>query len=128
MKLATAFICLTAAWAKKDNNDDRFNYRETDDRDFGPENWNRVQCHDPGECLGWPDGWELGIGWELKRNNCEWCPQGGGDDDCGIHRQSPINLERARSTTGHDHECYDYHWMVRTTCHVDSRLTLGLKL
>ena len=92
------------------NNDDQFNYRGTIGRDFGPEDWNQVKCDDVGQCQGWPDGWELGVGWELDHNNCRWCPQEG--SNCGIHRQSPINLERSRSTLGHDPECYDYHWIV----------------
>jgi hypothetical protein len=103
-----SLLCLAMA---ESNNNDRFSYRETVGRDFGPDQWHLVNCDDVGECLGWPDGWELGIGWELTNNNCRWCPDTG--NDCGIHRQSPINLERSRSTTGHDPECYDYHWMVR---------------
>jgi hypothetical protein len=107
--LALFFVCLAAAAA---NNTDRFNYRDTEGRDFGPQEWNRVKCDDERECLGWPDGWELAVGWELRRNECEWCPAEGGNN-CGIHRQSPIDLLRSPSTTGHDTECYDYHWMVR---------------
>ena len=86
--------------------DDLFNYRETVGKDYGPEDWHKVDYE------GWPDKWELGVGWELKNNNCEWCPDTG--NSCPIHRQSPIDLERAPSTTGHDPECIDYHWMVRT--------------
>jgi hypothetical protein len=107
------------------NNDDRFNYRETVGTDFGPEDWNQVSCSDIRECPGWPDGWELGVGWELERTNCEWCPEEGGND-CGQHRQSPIDLKRERSTTGHDPECYDYHWMVskkKNLCDISYRET-----
>jgi hypothetical protein len=95
------------------NNDDRFNYRGTAGTDFGPGDWDLVACDDVGECPGWPDGWELGVGWELEENNCKWCPEEGGND-CGIHQQSPIDLRRERSTTGHDPECFDFHWMVST--------------
>ena len=92
------------------DSEDRFNYRTTVGNDYGPEDWDEVECDDVGECPGWPDGWELGVGWSLNDNNCEWCPDTG--NNCGLHRQSPINLERAESTTGHDPECIDYHWMV----------------
>lgn len=124
MKVATASILLLRIAVSSANNDDRFNYRGTEGKDFGPEHWNRVQCDDVGECLGWPDGWDLGVGWELDRNNCEWCPEGS-ENDCGVHRQSPINLERSRSTTGHDPECYDYHWMVRIVLIVCITIDLG---
>jgi hypothetical protein len=94
------------------NNVDRFNYRNTEGTDYGPEDWDRVSCGDVGECQGWPDGWELGVGWELgSRNRCQWCPADG-NHDCGLHRQSPIDLMRTAAETGHDTECYDYHWMV----------------
>lgn len=86
--------------------EDRFNYRATIDNDYGPEDWNKVSCNEVGECPGWPDGWELGIGWALTTNKCEWCPEGG--HNCGLHRQSPIDLLRADSTTGHDSEWYVY--------------------
>ena len=87
------------AWAA---DEDRFNYLETDGQDFGPEDWGQVECNDVGECPGWPDGWELGIGWQLESNQCEWCPDSG--NSCGLHRESPIDLLRADSTTGHDSE------------------------
>ena len=83
--------------------EDRFNYRSTDGNDYGPADWSKVTCDQPGECPGWPDGWELGIGWELDTNKCEWCPENG-QHSCGLHRQSPIDLYRADSTTGHDTE------------------------
>jgi len=98
------------------NNTDRFNYRATIDTDFGPEEWNQITCDNPGECNGWPDSWELGVGWELgNRNNCAFCPADRNNEEnkkCDMHRQSPINLERAPSISGHDTECYDYHWMA----------------
>jgi len=99
------------------NNTDRFNYRGTSNTDYGPKDWNEITCTNPGECHGWPDSWELGVDWELgSNNNCVSCPvdDRNNDDDrkCEMHRQSPINLERTSSTTGHDTECYDYHWMA----------------
>jgi hypothetical protein len=112
LALASVILWLSTTGADSSRNSDRFNYRDTDGRDFGPEEWRSVQCEDVGQCLGWPDGWDLGIGWELERNKCEWCPATG--NDCGNHRQSPINLERSPSSAGHDPECYDYHWMVRS--------------
>ncbi len=57
------------------NTEDRFNYRGTVGTDFGPEDWNDVECDDVGECPGWPDDWELGVGWKLERNNCVWYPE-----------------------------------------------------
>ena len=50
--------------------------------------------------------------WELKRNNCKSCPATG--NNCGQHRQSPIDLERDRGIPNHDNykECFDYHWMA----------------
>ncbi len=92
-------ICCTVA----QGNEDLFNYVATTGNDYGPEDWNEVSCDIPGECPGWPDGWELGIGWELSTNKCKWCPEGT-DHGCGLHRQSPIDLLRSESTTGHDTE------------------------
>jgi hypothetical protein len=60
---------------------------------------------------GWPDDWELGQGWELKKNSCEYCPEG--SNKCGTHHQSPIDLERNRAIVGDPMEntCIDIHWM-----------------
>lgn len=46
-------------------------------------------------------------------NQCKWCPEGEGDDKCGEHRQSPINLRRAPGVIGgeDEKECPDWHWM-----------------
>ena len=94
------------------NNSDRFNYRETVGNDYGPKDWRKVSCSDVGSCQGWPDGYEVGIGWELgDKNNCKWCPADG-NHTCGAHHQSPIDLLRTAAETGHDTECYDYHWIV----------------
>jgi hypothetical protein len=63
--------------------------------------------------MGWPEGWEPGIQWELEENSCRWCPEGG-SVDCGTHHQSPINLERNRAITTDRmyNECIDKHWMA----------------
>lgn len=62
--------------------------------------------------LGWPDGWELGKGWELEQNKCEWCPATG--NRCGEHLQSPINLQReVGDKSDRQHlECFDAHWIA----------------
>lgn len=41
-----------------------------------------------------------------------WCPEDG-PENCGLHRQSPIDLKRDRGITGHpeEKECPDWHWM-----------------
>ena len=85
------------------NNTDWFNYRQTAGNDFGPKDWDHVSCDDVSECLGYPDGWELGVGWSLGSNQCKHCPA---DEphNCGLHHQSPIDLNRDASTTGHDPE------------------------
>jgi hypothetical protein len=63
--------------------------------------------------MGWPEGWEPGIEWELEENSCRWCPEEG-SIDCGTHHQSPINLERNRAITTDPmyNECIDKHWMA----------------
>lgn len=33
------------------NNSDRFNYGDTDGKDFGLEDWNKVSCDDPTKCV-----------------------------------------------------------------------------
>ena len=60
---------------------------------------------------GWPDDWQLGIGWELDENSCDWCPKGSGR--CEKHHQSPIDLERNLAIEGDPmyQECIDVHWM-----------------
>lgn len=108
------------------NNSDRFNYRETLGNDYGPEDWNKVTCTNLDTCLGWPDGYELGIGWELgDRNSCKWCPADG-NHACGVHHQSPIDLLRTATETGHDTECYDYHWIVSTILFSSNRILFSI--
>lgn len=113
-KIISTLLFIFAFQLVNSNNTDRFNYRTTVGRDFGPNDWDQVTCDDPGQCSGWPDGWELGVGWELSENKCHRsCPVDGEQEKCDLHQQSPIDLLRAPSMTGHDNECYDYHWMVR---------------
>jgi hypothetical protein len=63
------------------------------------------------EQLGWPDNWETGIGWELRGNDCRWCPADGGG--CAGDHQSPIDLDRNTAIAGdpNENECIDVHWM-----------------
>eukprot|EP00934_Nitzschia_sp_Nitz4_P000422 Nitzschia sp. Nitz4//scaffold21_size171442//123870//126940//NITZ4_002181-RA/size171442-augustus-gene-0.206-mRNA-1//-1//CDS//3329542471//422//frame0 len=105
-----AFLLLSLPGCIAAISEDRFNYRETVGNDYGPEAWDQVECDVVGECPGWPDGWELAVGWELTDNICRYCPASG--NNCGLHSQSPIDLLRSPSTTGHDTECHDYHWMA----------------
>lgn len=63
---------------------------------------------------GWPDGWEVGHGWELNENACRWCPLG--DYSCGRHHQSPIDLQRNVAMNNSEiyplnKTCIDVHWM-----------------
>lgn len=99
---------LSTTTSESSNNSDQFNYRGTVDNDFGPSDWDLVTCDDVGQCLGWPDDWELGVGWGLKDNVCRWCPADG-SSNCGDHSQSPIDLLRAPAMTGHDTEWYVYN-------------------
>lgn len=64
------------------------------------------------------DGWEnkylYGKGFSISgRNNCQWCVEGG-PQNCGLHRQSPIDLKRDRGIPGHSNEkeCPDWHYMM----------------
>ncbi|KAG7370840.1 Eukaryotic-type carbonic anhydrase [Nitzschia inconspicua] len=91
---------------------DRFNFRSTSGNDYGPEDWNRVQCDNLETCEGWPDKHLGSIGWKLEKNMCVSCPLTG--NNCPAqHRMSPIDLPRDRAIQGHPnwHECPDWHWM-----------------
>eukprot|EP00548_Thalassiothrix_antarctica_P017688 CAMPEP_0194195270 /NCGR_PEP_ID=MMETSP0154-20130528/76044_1 /TAXON_ID=1049557 /ORGANISM="Thalassiothrix antarctica, Strain L6-D1" /LENGTH=605 /DNA_ID=CAMNT_0038919785 /DNA_START=218 /DNA_END=2033 /DNA_ORIENTATION=+ len=116
MNLIVLLLHLSVIQLVDSNDTDQFNYRGTSGTDYGPEDWSEITCTNPGECQGWPDSWELGVSWELgSDNNCVSCPADRNNTDnrdCRMHRQSPIDLERTLSTTGHDTECYDYHWMA----------------
>jgi hypothetical protein len=62
--------------------------------------------------LGWPDKHIGSVGFKLTDwpNNCEWCPIEG--NNCGQHRQSPIDLQRDRADPNSSNwkECEDWHW------------------
>lgn len=105
MRRLVVLLTFLSTLSSRSRAEDRFNYVSTDGTDYGPEDWSEVRCNEVGECPGWPDGWELGIGWQLSENKCEWCPATG-DHNCGLHRQSPIDLYRGPSTTGHNTEWY----------------------
>lgn len=125
----------SVTWAQNNNNTDnnngldrnldRFNYdqtRTTDTyQDFGPEDWGDLLCPDLETCTGWVDKWEYGKNWELG-GSCQWCPAEG-DNDCGNHHQSPINVERivALEYGGEYKECIDSHWMkyIDSACSYD---------
>lgn len=65
------------------------------------------------------------FGWSIddKGNGCLWCPEGG-PENCGVHRQSPINLVRnvGELNKPYSKECLDWHWMhyKDDTCTWDS--------
>lgn len=96
---------------------DLFNYDTTrtweEGNDYGPRDWEEVECDDIEECYGWPEKWPFAEGWRLRRNDCENCEPG---DNCGTHHQSPIPLEREwgknkqLGDTG-VMNCGDNHWM-----------------
>jgi hypothetical protein len=46
-------------------------------------------------------------------SNCKWCPESGSHDACGLHHQSPIDLQRNRGEIGgpEEKECPDWHYM-----------------
>lgn len=72
--------------------------------------------------MGWPEDWDEGIQWELEENHCRFCPIDR-PGVCGLHHQSPINLERKVAIAGQptSNECIDKHWMAYhdSTCDFD---------
>jgi hypothetical protein len=62
---------------------------------------------------GWPNVYDEAIGWDVNNvdNMCKWCPEEGGNN-CGQHKQSPIDLHRDRAIAGNanEKECPDWHW------------------
>ena len=46
-------------------------------------------------------------------NNCKWCPENSSKRNCGVHRQSPIDMRRyvGEDTHPEHKECLDWHWM-----------------
>lgn len=63
---------------------------------------------------GFPNHYPHSFGFDVDDdgNQCEWCPEDG-DERCGTHRQSPIDLRRDRGELGgtNEKECPDWHWM-----------------
>lgn len=62
---------------------------------------------------GYPDKFPYGKGFTLAGENfCQWCVEGG-EEKCGIHKQSPIDLKRDRAVLGgpNEKDCPDWHWM-----------------
>jgi hypothetical protein len=63
----------------------------------------------------------MSIEWSISGNGntCNWCPKGQGK--CGIHHESPIELNRDKGIIGsanegiigsaNENECIDKHWM-----------------
>jgi hypothetical protein len=55
-------------------------------------------------------------------SECKWCPEDK-SEDCGDHRQSPINLKRNVGMEGSEFyvDCPDWHWIHYTgdTCTFD---------
>jgi len=91
---------------------DNFNYGYTSGDNYGPAEWNLVECNDLETCSGWPDKHESSIGWELEENQCKWCPETG--NKCPFnHRMSPVNLVRDRAIEDNPNwkDCPDWHWM-----------------
>jgi hypothetical protein len=81
---------------------DRFTYQdETVDRgdgffDYHPPDWNEIKCNEGDkldQCEGYNYKWNEGINWTITDNFCKWCPDDG-NQQCGRHHQSPINLLR----------------------------------
>lgn len=107
-------LCLAALPRFCLGQEDLFNYRETEGNDYGPRDWEEVECDDTDTCPGWPEKWPFRKGWRFSRNDCENCEPG---DDCGTHHQSPIPLDRLiwgpkkrMGDTG-VYNCGDNHWM-----------------
>ena len=45
-------VLLLMVTVDADSNDYRFNFDETrDDHDYGPEDWNKVECEDASKCV-----------------------------------------------------------------------------
>jgi hypothetical protein len=58
MKYLLGIILVTLLFveAHADGNDDMFNfYKSRDDNDYGPEDWNKVRCDDPDQCVSAAD-------------------------------------------------------------------------
>lgn len=64
---------------------------------------------------GYPDKFLHSIGFNVEGPNfCRWCPEGG-PENCGLHRQSPIDLKRECAIEGDPiyNECIDWRKFLR---------------
>lgn len=110
-----AFLLATLPYFCFGQNTDLFNSRETDGRDFGPRDWDTVECDDKDVRAGYPTKWEVSqdFGWSFGTNFCRNCEPG---DGCGDHHQSPIDLRREWGYNKQLNDegfinCGDNHWM-----------------
>jgi len=111
--------------------------------DYGQQNWGDVTCDSLRYCVsltdlfatteildlleltallppflffvqtGYDEKYLYGKGFTIEgNNNCKWCVEGG-PENCGLHRQSPIDLKRDRAIPGNpnEKECPDWHYM-----------------
>ena len=161
--LSSFLLFMSIIEVRGQNNDnrglylDRFTYKNEDISrkengqtfiDYSPQNWDDIKCNEGSkldECVGYVDKWTTGRDWGITKNNCRWCPASkdgsGSDNNCGVHHQSPVNLQRE---VGYDfntsspyysdiaNECIDLHWMkyedsVRL-CHIISYIIYESKL
>jgi hypothetical protein len=141
--LSSFLLFMSIIEVRGQNNDnrglylDRFTYQNEDINrveengqtfiDYSPQNWDDIKCNEGSkldECVGYVDKWKTGRDWGITENNCRWCPASedgsGSNNNCGVHHQSPVNLQRE---VGYDfnisspyyseiaNECIDLHWM-----------------
>jgi hypothetical protein len=102
LALEWSFSCVCAQNSDDKGFLDRFTYQEeTVDRgdgffDYRPPDWNEIKCDEENaldQCEGYNYKWSEGINWTITSNFCKWCPDDG-NQQCGRHHQSPINLLR----------------------------------
>ncbi|GAX10104.1 hypothetical protein FisN_3Lh293 [Fistulifera solaris] len=121
MKFSGFILSLLTLQIVQGNNSDLFNYGSVDINEngvmsYGQENWGDVSCSDFESCPGFPNKYPVFPGYEMLKtkdtSQCRYCPQ---DEsvNCGLHRQSPIDLKRDRGVAGSPNEkfCPDWHWM-----------------
>jgi hypothetical protein len=51
LNLQAAIVAAVFTTTAHANNSDRFSYRETDGKDFGLDDWNKISCDDPTVCV-----------------------------------------------------------------------------
>jgi hypothetical protein len=115
----------------QDANRDQFTYQlETStlpNNQYSPDQWQRVECGNLEDCLGWPEKFLAAPDWTLRQNDCLWCPASG--NRCGTHHNSPINLERNRAVKDSKdyNPCIDVHRMnfLDSSCTFDELIRLN---